>query len=201
MQTNGLFPSEHVLFFSSRMPSSQTNEGSVWQWIENRNICLYSETEFLWLSCTKNTSSPPTSPRHETPLNAESNSSLPQMDQINPARDRCLAETRCASNAVVYSKLCLQTDLLLMCVHGWESWESPSAGSTTCHRPVPMGCLMAPKGHRCGVTQSPSGPSIRDLQHLASVYPELHHGGGFWRGSRRVLWLQEEKELLVGAGS
>lgn len=169
------------------MPSSQTNEGSVWQRIENRNICLYSETEFLWLSCTKNTSSPPTSPRHETPLNAESNSSLPQMDQINPARDRCLAETRCASNAVVYSKLRLQTDLLLMCVHGWESWESPSAGSTTCHRPVPMGCLMAPKGHRCGVTQSPSGPSIRDLQHLASVYPELHHGGGFWRGSRRVL--------------
>lgn len=106
---------------------------------------------------------PPTSPRHETPLNAESNSSLPQMDQINPARERCLAETRCASNAVIYSKLRLQTDLLLMCVHGWESWESPSARSTTCHCPVPMGCLVAPKGHCCGTTQSPPGHSIQDL--------------------------------------
>lgn len=131
---------------------------------------------------------PPTSPRHETPLNAESNSSLPQMDQINPARERCLAETRCASNAVIYSKLCLQTDLLLMCVHGWESWESPSAGSTTCHCPVPMGCLVAPKGHCCGTTQSPPQTQHSGFN-LASVHPELHHGGGFWRGSRCVLRL------------
>lgn len=92
--------SHQNIYFSNRTLSSQTDEGlhkkssaSVWQQTENMNIFLYSKPKFLWLNRAKNISPPPASPRHETSLNAESNSSPPQMDQINPARDWCLVET------------------------------------------------------------------------------------------------------------
>ena len=98
-----------------------------------------------------------------------------------------LSRNRCASNAVIYSKLRLQTDILLTYLCRWESCRgcaNPSAGSSTPHRPVPAGCGAACGGHRRGAAGHPPTLSLKDRQisllhqHLTwgRVPPELSEG-------------------------
>lgn len=188
--------SHQNIYFSNRTPSSQTNEGlhkkssaSVWQQTENRNIFLYSKTKFLWLNRAKNIS-----PLHfsQTRDISECRKQLfPAANGPNKRSTRLvLSRNRCASNAVIYSKLRLQTDLLLTYLYRWESCRgcaNPTAGSRTPDRPMPAGCVMACRGHRHGAAGHPPGLSLKDRQiafrhqHLTwcLVHPELREGS--WR--------------------
>lgn len=115
-----------------------------------------------------------------------------------------LSRSRCASNAVIYSKLRLQTDLLLTNLWSWESCggrASPAAGRGPCQRPVPAGCGTAPGGHRQGAAGCPPMCSLQNwgicffCQHLAPVPLQLQEGSR-GDGILSVLWLSVQS----GAG-
>lgn len=102
---------------------------------------------------------------------------LPQMDQINPARDWCLGE---ADVPLMLSSTvsCVHTDLLLMDLYPWESCrarEKPVAGSRDC---------SVPTAGAAGPTQGSDRQISFLAQHLAQslALPEL------WEDSW-VMWV------------
>lgn len=110
-----------------------------------------------------------------------------------------LSRNRCASNAVIYSKLRLQTDLLLTYLYRRESCRecaNPTARSGTPDRPMPAGCIRAGRGHRRGAAGHPPGLSLKDKQisflhqHLTRcpVPPELQEGSRVTWVPRRAGW-------------
>lgn len=89
---------------------------------------------------------------------------LPQMDQINPARDWCLGE---ADVPLMLSSTasCVHTDLLLMDLYPWESCrarENPMAGSRIPDHSVPA---AGAAGHHPGLSLRQAnllpGPAFR----------------------------------------
>lgn len=169
----------------------------------NGNISLYSETKFLWLNRAENISSPPHPlPPHHLSETRDSSDCRKQLFPAangpkKPSTSPVLSRSRCASNAVIYSKLRLQTDLLLTNLWSWESCggrASPAAGRGPCQRPVPAGCGAAPGGHRQGAAGCPPMCSLQNggicffCQHLAPVPLQLQEGSR-GDGILSVLWL------------